>query len=50
MTVCNTLMAAGMAKVASLIEGGASQKEAVVEAAAGLKLEDADEEEFPDLT
>ena len=31
MTVCNTLMAAGMAKVASLIEGGASQKEAVVE-------------------
>jgi len=31
MTVCNTLMAAGMAKVASLIEGGATQKEAVVE-------------------
>ena len=31
MTVCNTLMAAGMAKVASLIEGGASQKDAVVE-------------------
>ena len=30
MTVCNTLMAAGMAKVAALIEGGASQKEAVV--------------------
>ena len=30
MTVCNTLMAAGMAKVAKLIEDGASQKEAVV--------------------